>query len=296
MYTLLVLSLALRMAVPASSTGVAPPQPSRITIVADAFSADSSLHQDWGFSALVEYNGKRILFDTGNNSEGFADNARRLGIDLTDLDAVVISHRHGDHTDGLHHLRQGNPRVTIYAPNDEYFGGPTPKAFFRSDPSLPSEMRYFGGAVPDVVPHGSPWRDLNVIQVDSSREIAPGIRVVRNISATRQFGETPELTLVIDTSEGQIVLVGCSHPGIERIIESVAQDGRDVELLVGGLHLVTTEPAEIERLAVALHDGWGIRRIAPGHCTGEFAFAALSRVYGARYHYAGVGSVIDLPS
>jgi 7,8-dihydropterin-6-yl-methyl-4-(beta-D-ribofuranosyl)aminobenzene 5'-phosphate synthase len=296
MYTLLVLSLALQVAVPVSSTGAAPPPPNRITIVVDAFSADSSLHQDWGFSALVEYNGKRILFDTGNDSEGFAQNARRLGIDLTDLDAVVISHRHGDHTDGLHHLRRVNPSVPIYAPNDEYFGGPTPRAFFRSVPSLPSEMRYFGGAVPDVVPHGSPWRDLNVIQVDSTREIAPGIRLVSNISPTKQFGETPELTLVIETSKGQVVLVGCSHPGIERIIESVAQDGLDVELLVGGLHLVTTAPAEIEQLAVALRDEWRVRTIAPGHCTGELAFAALSRVFGRKYRYAGVGSVIDLPS
>ena len=271
-------------------------RPNRITILVDAFGTPSSLKQDWGYAALVEYNGKRILFDTGNNTEGFAHNARVLGIDLTLLDAVVISHRHGDHTDGLRHLLEVNPRVRIYAPNDEYFGGPTPAVFFRRPvPSLPAEQRYFGGKVPAEVPHGSPWRQANLVRLDSTTEIAPGIRLVQNVSQTRQFGETPELSLVIQTPSGQVVLVGCSHPGIEQILESVRAKEVPVHLVAGGLHLVTTPDAEIDRLTAALRDEWKVRRIAPGHCTGEVAFAALRRVYGGRYTFAGVGTVISLP-
>src|SRR5213083_2483895 len=70
----------------------------RITILYDAFGAKSALVKDWGFAAFVEYGGKRILFDTGNNAKIFEHNARQLRIDLKRLDAVVISHRHGDHT------------------------------------------------------------------------------------------------------------------------------------------------------------------------------------------------------
>ena len=74
-------------------------EPKRITILCDAFGPSAgALEMDWGFSALVEYEGKRILFDTGNNSQVFARNVKKLGVDLTHLDAAVISHRHGDHT------------------------------------------------------------------------------------------------------------------------------------------------------------------------------------------------------
>jgi 7,8-dihydropterin-6-yl-methyl-4-(beta-D-ribofuranosyl)aminobenzene 5'-phosphate synthase len=269
----------------------------KVTILSDAFSEDASLEQDWGYSALVEHDGKRILFDTGNDSDKFATNVGALGIDLEDLDFVVVSHRHGDHTDGLRHLLIVNPDVRIYVPSDEYFGGPTPQAFFRrSEPALPSRMRYFGGAVPNEIPHGTPWRGAVFIRVETEMyEVMPGVRLVQNISPTRSFGETPELSLVLDTEDGQLVLVGCSHPGIEAILASVNAKEDPVALVVGGLHLVTTPDAEIDRLVVALRDEWRVGAIAPGHCTGEYAFAALQSVFGHRYLYAGVGSEVTLP-
>lgn len=271
-------------------------EPKRITVLVDAFGQPSVLKQDWGFAALVEYRGKRILFDTGNNAELFAHNARTLKVDLTRLDFVVISHRHGDHTDGLHHLLKVNPQVKVYVPNDEYFGGPTPPVFFRRGvKSLPEHMRYFNGEVPKEVPHGSPWRDANIVRVDSVAEVLPGLRLVRNITSAGAFSETPELSLAIDTPRGQVLVVGCSHPGIERILGSVGAAENPVHLLVGGLHLVTTPEEEIDRLVGSLRQQWKVDQIAPGHCTGELAFAALQRSFGRAYVYAGVGSVIGIP-
>jgi 7,8-dihydropterin-6-yl-methyl-4-(beta-D-ribofuranosyl)aminobenzene 5'-phosphate synthase len=69
----------------------------RVTILYDAFGESNQLTKDWGFSALVEHDGKRILFDTGNDAGNFEHNVKALGIDLTKLDLVVISHRHADH-------------------------------------------------------------------------------------------------------------------------------------------------------------------------------------------------------
>src|SRR5689334_7923251 len=80
----------------------------QITILYDAFGPQSALQMDWGFAAFVEYGGKRILFDTGNNAKIFEHNVAELGIDLARLDAVVISHRHGDHTAGLKYLLEVN--------------------------------------------------------------------------------------------------------------------------------------------------------------------------------------------
>ena len=73
----------------------------RVTVLCDAFFDSKEITRDWGFSALAEHDGKRILFDCGNNAEIFERNVKALRVDLTKLDFVVISHRHGDHTTGL---------------------------------------------------------------------------------------------------------------------------------------------------------------------------------------------------
>src|SRR5712692_9462729 len=110
----------------------------RVTILYDAFGKPSSLQKDWGFAALIEYGGKRILFDTGNNADTFAHNVKALKIDLKRLDFVVISHRHGDHTSGLNYLLSINPGVKIYVPKETYgvFGSSLPGTFYRRAESL----------------------------------------------------------------------------------------------------------------------------------------------------------------
>src|SRR5215217_9335502 len=90
---------------------------SEITILYDAFGNDAAMKKDWGFSALVEVAGKRILFDTGNDGDIFAANVKAKGIDLANLDFVILSRRHSDHMAGLNHVLTVNPKVKIYAPS-----------------------------------------------------------------------------------------------------------------------------------------------------------------------------------
>ena len=139
-----------------SSTG-------QITVLYDAFGNSTSMTKDWGFAALVEYGGKRILFDTGNNAEIFAHNVEVKGIDLNQLDFAVVSHRHGDHTSGLNHLLKVNPRVKIYAPQENFgvFGAALPGTFYRRNDSLPTDMRYFDGKPPDTLQFGTPWPEAD---------------------------------------------------------------------------------------------------------------------------------------
>ena len=89
--------------------------PNRVTILYDSFGKNPALTMDWGFAALVDYGGKRILFDTGNNAQIFEHNVKAAGVDLQTLDLVVMSHRHGDHMGGLTYLLKVNPTVKIYA-------------------------------------------------------------------------------------------------------------------------------------------------------------------------------------
>jgi 7,8-dihydropterin-6-yl-methyl-4-(beta-D-ribofuranosyl)aminobenzene 5'-phosphate synthase len=268
-----------------------------VVILYDAFGNRRGLTRDWGFAALVEYSGKRILFDTGNNADIFAHNVRALGIDLRRLDFVVVSHRHGDHVAGLNYLLQVNPHVKIYAPRENFgvFGSALPGTFYRRNPILPDSMRYFNAAVREELRSGTPWPTANFSWVDTLTEVAPGVAIISTISNTPGTLELRELSLAIRTPKGLVLLVGCSHPGIETILDAARRWSDHVYLIFGGLHLVTSADTTITRIAGALHDNWRIDGIAPGHCTGEPAFAALKRLFGARYIYAGLGTVTEVP-
>ena len=291
--------LAVALILGVASVGAAadpPPAPGRVTILYDAFGDRPGLERDWGFSALIEYGGRRILFDAGNDGQVFARNVRRLGVDLRRLDFAVISHRHADHTGGLAHLLRVNPGLTIYAPNERFgiFGGEIPTTIIRPDTALPARMRYFGGAVPTELSSSSVWPGAHFVHVDSLTEIAPGVALVSTVSRTPGTLELRELSLVLRTPEGLAVFVGCSHPGIETILEATRPYGDHVHEIFGGLHLVSTPDTAIARIATDLRDTWRLDLIAPGHCTGEPAFDALARTFGARYVYAGLGAVVPL--
>ncbi len=275
----------------------ASPTQDRVTILYDAFGKPSGMKKDWGYSALVEYGGKHILFDTGNNAEIFAQNVKVSGVDLKKLDFAVISHRHGDHTGGMNYLLTVNPQVKIFAPKEGFgvFGASMPGTFYRQDASLPDYMRYYNGKPPQTMTFGTPWPSANFVLIDGVMEAAPGVSVIATVSQTPGTLELRELSLAIETPKGLVLVVGCSHPGIERIVEASMVLDKHVYAIVGGLHLVTTPESEIARIVTALHDKWKVDRVALGHCTGEPAFAAFQRAFGSQYNYAGLGSVIELP-
>jgi 7,8-dihydropterin-6-yl-methyl-4-(beta-D-ribofuranosyl)aminobenzene 5'-phosphate synthase len=275
----------------------AAPHPHRVTILYDAFGGRPGLIRDWGFAALVEYGGKRILFDTGNNGEIFARNVHALGVDLRRLDFVVISHRHGDHTSGLRYVLRVNPHVKIYAPKEGFgvFGAALPSTFYRRDAALPDSMQYFNGSPPDEMSFGTAWPGANIQWIDSLTEVAPGVTLISTVSQTPGTLELRELSLAVRGPDGLVLLVGCSHPGIETILEAARPMGDHVHIIFGGLHLVTTPDSAIARTASSLRDRWKVDGVAPGHCTGEPAFAALQRVFGERYVYAGLGVATNIP-
>ncbi|MGC1254771.1 MAG: MBL fold metallo-hydrolase [Candidatus Acidiferrales bacterium] len=269
----------------------------RVTILYDAFSKSPEVTKDWGYSALVEYGGKRILFDTGNNAQIFEHNVKAMGADLRNLDFAVISHRHADHTSGLTYLLSVNPKVKIYTPDETWglFGKGVPNTFYRKEQSLPANMRYFDGDPPATLPAGSPWPQANFIPVNSTTEVTPGVYLVPTISQTPGTLELRELSLAIRAPDGLIVVDGCSHAGIEKILEAVTKIDPRVHILFGGLHLVQAPDPEVARLSTALRDQWKLDYVAVGHCTGEPMFAMLQKTFGDKYLYAGVGTVVNIP-
>ena len=269
----------------------------RITILYDAFGKDSALKKDWGYSALVEYGGKRILFDTGNNNDYFAQNVKSLNVDLTRLDFVVLSHRHGDHTSGLNHVLSVNPDVTVYAPTEiAGFGTPsrTMKSLTRNIESLPIDMKYLDGHVSDTYLTGTPWPKAHLKQIAKLTEVIPGFYLIPVVSDVAGTKEMVEVSLAIRTPKGLVLVVGCSHPGIEKILEAATAVDKRLYTVFGGFHYAGIPDNEVSRMVGAFRNQWKFERVAPGHCTGEFGFSEIRKVFGSKYDYAGVGSVIEL--
>jgi 7,8-dihydropterin-6-yl-methyl-4-(beta-D-ribofuranosyl)aminobenzene 5'-phosphate synthase len=270
---------------------------SRITVLYDAFGKDAAMTKDWGFAALVEINGKRILFDTGNDPAIFSKNVKAKGVDLTKLDFVVLSHRHTDHISGVSYLLRANPKVKIYAPADGLggtFGYEVPSKFYRKDEALPAEMRYYGGAPPEIIKFGTVFPGADIRLIDKTTELAPGITLIALVSDVAGTKELKELSLAINTPDGVVLIVGCSHPGIENIVAEAAKINPHIHFIAGGFHLAAAQDPAIEKIAATLHDTYKVDFIAPGHCTGEPTFAALQKAFGDHYLYAGLGTRVDV--
>jgi 7,8-dihydropterin-6-yl-methyl-4-(beta-D-ribofuranosyl)aminobenzene 5'-phosphate synthase len=280
----------------ASRVASAPAGDAQITVLYDAFGKTPGMQKDWGYAALIEYAGKRILFDTGNNPDILEQNAMAKGIDLSKLDFVVMSHRHGDHMGGLPYLLKVNPTVKIYAPKESFgvYGADLPSAFYRKDPSLPAEQRYFDGNPPETMKFGSAWPSAIFQLIDKNTEIAPDIHLITFISDKPGTLELRELSLAINTPQGMAIIVGCSHPGIDKIVAAAAAINPRIHVIAGGFHLVVASDADVEKIVTALHDNFKVEYVAPGHCTGEPAFTALRKAFGDRYIYAGLGATVEL--
>jgi 7,8-dihydropterin-6-yl-methyl-4-(beta-D-ribofuranosyl)aminobenzene 5'-phosphate synthase len=197
---------------------------------------------------------------------------------------------------GLNHVLSVNPTVKIYAPREGFgiFGSSLPSSFYRKDESLPSEMRYYGGKPPEVMKSGTAWPRANIELIDKTTEIAPGITLLALVSDAPGTRELKELSLAVNTADGVVLVVGCSHPGIEKIVEAATAINPKIRLIAGGFHLVVAPDEVIARTVTTLKDTFKVESIAPGHCTGEPTFAALKQAYGDRYLYAGVGTSMPL--
>jgi 7,8-dihydropterin-6-yl-methyl-4-(beta-D-ribofuranosyl)aminobenzene 5'-phosphate synthase len=189
-----------------------------------------------------------------------------------------------------------NPAVKIYAPQENFgvFGAALPGTFYRRNESLPAEMRYFDGKPPETLRFGSPWPEGNFTWVSKTTEVAPGFHLILLQGTWGADLEVKEISLAIDTPDGIVLIVGCSHPTIEKIVGAASALNKPIHLVLGGTHLLPATNDQISGIAASLHDKWSVRYIAPVHCTGEPAFAILKETFGDRYVYAGLGTTVLL--
>jgi 7,8-dihydropterin-6-yl-methyl-4-(beta-D-ribofuranosyl)aminobenzene 5'-phosphate synthase len=151
---------------------------------------------------------------------------------------------------GLSYVLKVNPAVKICAPKEGFgvYGADLPSTFYRKDASLPPEQRYYDSAPPDIMRFGSAWPGANFQLVDRNTEIAPDIHLIAFVSDKPGTLELRELSLAISTPEGIVIVVGCSHPGIDKIVAAASTINPRVHLIVGGFHLVTAGDSDIDRI------------------------------------------------
>jgi 7,8-dihydropterin-6-yl-methyl-4-(beta-D-ribofuranosyl)aminobenzene 5'-phosphate synthase len=301
--------LAVIFGVAASSAVLRPPvsaqAPKRvaslsITILSTMLADDG--FGEWGFAALVDVDGRRILFDTGAHDDTVQRNVRALGLDLSNVETVILSHNHADHTTGLMPLRRqvatSAPKAlgTLYAGTGLFW--PRVAADGQVDDRMARMRRDYEGS------------GGRVIDVKAATEIAPGVWLTgpvprvhpeRNWSQLgRVRGErgdvedtVPEdMALVFNTDQGLVYLFGCGHAGVINTLTHGRRsiDGGSVRAIIGGLHLFAADEAHLGWTAGQLR-AFGVQQLVGAHCTGVEAVYRLRELAALTRQTCMVGAV-----
>ena len=240
----------------------APAAELEIRVIYDNTSARADMTEHWGYAAVVTFKGRRVLFDSGARPPLFMENLKKAGVDPATIESAVISHDHADHRSGIHLLYPQNRSMTVY-----YLDKFVPQAFADAE------------AV-----HMKPLR------VTGPREIVPGVFTTGIVE-----GQPPEQSLAIETSKGIVMLTGCSHPGVVRMVEAVErQRGKDrIRLLLGGFHLFQMDADQVAPIISRLQL-LRVGSVIPAHCSGDLAKQMFQKAFGKDYDTAGAGKVITL--
>ncbi|MFO0907321.1 MAG: MBL fold metallo-hydrolase [Isosphaeraceae bacterium] len=259
---------------------------------------------EWGFAAMVEADGHRILFDTGARPETVLKNARELGVDLAGVTDLILSHHHGDHTGGLLTLRRELRKENEQALTRAYVG----KGLFlpRREPGRGETE------INETIAMKEPYEAMGgrFVEVDRPTVLFPGAMLTgpvprrhdeKNWSSRSRIptekgmvdDTLPEdMALVLDTEEGLVVVTGCGHAGIVNISEYARDSVRRAPLhaIVGGLHLFPADAKVLDFTARSLRE-MNLANLLGAHCTGIESVYDLRGRLGLNRSTCVVGAV-----
>ncbi len=269
----------------------------RITVLVENTARGPGLLAEHGLAYWIEYDDHRILLDSGQGGV-LMSNAYKLRIRLTEIDALVLSHGHYDHTGGVAEALKTSQSVAVYA---------HPAAFAEKF------IRHKDGTAREI---GMPYLSDKAIRDSRNRLVATHqpIAVFRALSATgpipraTDFEDTggpffldeactqhdsleDDQSVFFDTTAGTIVLLGCAHSGVINTLHYIRQltNNRPIHSVIGGMHLIGASPRRIARTVEELGK-IGVERLAPAHCTGIPATVALWNAFPGRCQSCPVGT------
>ncbi len=280
----------------------------KITVLSENTSGTAEgLLAEHGLSLYIEKDDQRILFDTGQGATVIANNALRLGVDLTDIDAIVISHGHSDHAGGLAHVLGLNKRELPVHVHPLVFEDKfsIQKASDGSDILRDIGVRYTRGYLESF---GARFEVST-----EAHEIFPNVLLTGQIPRVTDFENTTtrlrvrrdgelipdhvldEHSIIIRTEKGLILLLGCCHPGLINTIKYAIQITGETRFaaVIGGTHLMFHTEERLQQTIAALHN-FDIQLIGTSHCTGSKANALIRSQFPDRFMECNVGSVVTL--
>lgn len=258
---------------------------------------NGDLKGEWGLSVYIEYGDKKILLDTGASGL-FAENAKKLGLSLRDVDYAVLSHAHYDHSDGMERFFAENDKASFYLQKSCL-----ENCYFKK-----WIIRKYIGIKKGMLKNTEPRLEY----VSGDMELCPGVSLIahrtKGLDAIgrreNMYRRTPdgwqpddfshEQSLVFDTEEGLVVFSSCSHGGAVNIINEIGEAFPDkkVRALIGGLHVFNKPDAEVLSLAGRIKET-GIEYICTGHCTGDKQYKILKKELGECAHQLKAGLVME---
>ena len=234
-----------------------------------------------GLSLYLETGSHKILFDAGQ-SEAFAENAEKLGVDLSKVDFAVLSHGHYDHGGGLGKFLQIHPKAPVYVSRYAFEPHYSTNGYIGLDLNLRDHQRILPVAEETVIAEGITLCHLHTAPTDTA-----GLTVEEDgIRKPDDFRH--EQYLMIHEHGKKILISGCSHKGILQIMEAFHPD-----ILIGGFHFMKIESEEVLETAARKLQEYDTVYYT-GHCTGQKQFDYLKGVMGDKLHYIASGTVLDI--
>ena len=236
----------------------------KITILYDNRKDNTTLKEGFGFSCFIEWQGRNILFDTGGKGDAFFSNIKTLKIPLSQITSVVFSHHHWDHTAAIDQvLKQIAVGTTVYIPNP----------FSLSlEKKIPSQIQ--------------------IKKVAYLEKIDDEVYTLV-LSGGYWLGSITEQILLLKTQKGVVIITGCAHPGIVKIVDKAKELLGPIYMVIGGFHLHHSWCCTSAKV-VRQFQQRGIKKVAPCHCAGDKAIRQFKDAYDKDFIRIGTGSVIQI--